>query len=139
MATDNVFLDAAYALALSSPADHFHSLAMSLAEQLEARGTRMVTTPAVLLEIGNALAKLQHRRAAARLLASICSDPNIEVVPLSDELFAQGLKLYSERPDQEWSLTDCVSFVIMRTRGIADALTTDEHFQQAGFRILLRQ
>lgn len=112
---------------------------MSLAEQLEARGTRMVTTPAVLLEIGNALEKLHHRRAAARLLASIRSDPDIEVVPLSDELFAQGLKLYSERPDQEWSLTDCVSFVIMRTRGIADALTTDEHFQQAGFRILLHQ
>jgi predicted nucleic acid-binding protein len=139
MATDDVFLDAAYAIALASPPDQFHSLAVSLADQLEAKGTRMVTTPAVLLEIGNALAKLQHRRAAARLLASIRADPNIEVVPFSDELFAQGLKLYSERPDKEWGLTDCVSFVIMRARGIADALTPDEHFQQAGFRALLRQ
>ena len=139
MVTDSVFLDAAYAIALSSPADQFHSIAVSLAEQLETAGTHMVTTPAVLLEIGNALAKLQHRRAAAQLLASLCSDPNVEIVPFSDQLFAQGLELFSERPDKEWGFTDCVSFVIMRARGIMGALTTDEHFQQAGFRALLRE
>ena len=99
----------------------------------------MVTTPAILLEIGNALAKLQYRRAAAQLLSSLCSDPSVEIVPLSDQLFAQGLKLYSERSDKEWGLTDCISFVIMRARGIMGALTTDVHFQQAGFRALLRE
>ena len=138
MVTDSVFLDAAYAIALSSPADQFHSVAVGLAEQLETKGTHMVTTPAVLLEIGNALAKLQYRGAAARLLAALCSDPNGEIVPFPDQLFLEGLKLYCERPDKEWGLTDCVSFVIMRARGIMGALTTNEHFQQAGFKALLR-
>jgi predicted nucleic acid-binding protein len=103
MAIDSVFLDAAYAIALSSPADQFHSIAVRLAEQLEASGTRMVTTPAVVLEIGNALAKLHQRRAAAQLLASLCSDPNVEIVPFSDQLIADGLQLYSERPHKEWA------------------------------------
>jgi hypothetical protein len=138
-AADRVFLDAAYAIALSSPADHFHAPAVALAEHLEASGARLVTTPAVLLEIGNALSKLQHRRAAAELLSSLRADPTVEVVPLSDQLFDQALKLFSTRHDKEWGLTDCLSFVVMKERGIDQALTTDEHFQQAGFRILLRE
>jgi uncharacterized protein len=57
---------------------------------------------------------------------------------LSDQLFEEALKLYSSRPDKEWGLPDCISFVVMRTRGVKDALTADEHFQQAGFRAVLR-
>ena len=48
-AADRVFLDAAYAIALSSPADQFHAAAVALAERLQASGARLVTTPAVLL------------------------------------------------------------------------------------------
>ena len=59
-----VFLDAAYAIALSSPGDQHHARAILLADELEAAGTRLVTTRAILLEIGNALAKLRHRQAA---------------------------------------------------------------------------
>jgi hypothetical protein len=136
---DRVFLDAAYAIALSSPADQFHAAAVALAERLQASGARLVTTPAVLLEIGNALARLRHRRAATQLLSSLCADPTVEIVPFSDQLFDQALKLFSTRQDKEWSLTDCLSFVVMKERGINQALTTDEHFQQAGFRILLRE
>jgi hypothetical protein len=134
-----VFLDAAYAIALCSPADQFHALAAAPAQRLESSAMRLVTTSAVLLEIGNALAKEQHRRAAGQLLTSLCADPTVEIVPLSDQLFDQALRLFSARADKEWGLTDCLSFVIMKERGISDALTTDEHFRQAGFRILLRE
>ena len=136
---DSVFVDTAYAIALASPADEFHPPALALAEQLEAHGTRLLTTPAVLLEIGNALSKLLYRQAAIQLLSSLRSDPSVEIAPLSDQLFEQALQLYAERLDKEWGLTDCVSFVVMQARGITDALTTDEHFQQAGFRALLRE
>jgi predicted nucleic acid-binding protein len=138
-AADRVFLDAAYAIALSCPADQFHAAAIALAEDLEVNGARLITTSAVLLEIGNALAKLQHRRAAAQLLAALCADPTVEIVPLSDQLFDLAMKLFSERQDKEWGLTDCLSFVVMSERGITQALTTDEHFQQAGFKVLLRK
>ena len=62
----------------------------------------------------------------------------MEIVPLAGPLIQRAIKLYSDRPDKEWGLTDCPSFVVMEERGVRDALTADEHFQQAGFRALLR-
>jgi predicted nucleic acid-binding protein len=135
----SVFLDTAYAIALASTTDELHLQALALADELEAGGTRLVTTWAVLLEIGNALSKIPYRHAAVRLLFSLQSDANVEIVPLAGPLIEQAMKLYSERPDKEWGLTDCSSFVVMEERGIRDALTADEHFQQAGFRALLRE
>jgi uncharacterized protein len=137
--SSKVFLDTAYAVALASATDEFHLRALNLADEMEASATRFLTTWPVLLEIGDALSKLHYRQAAVRLLYSILADPQVEVVPLPDPVFEEALNLYANRQDKEWGLTDCVSFAIMRARGIVDALTTDEHFQQAGFRALLRQ
>jgi hypothetical protein len=135
----SVFLDTAYAIALASTTDALHQQALALADELEASGTRLVTTWAVLLEIGNALSRVQFRQAALELLSSLQSDPSVEIVPLGGPILEEAVKLYSDRPDKEWGLTDCVSFVVMEARGIRDALTADEHFQQAGFRALLRE
>ena len=134
-----LFLDAAYAIALSSPKDQFHDRAIHLANQLEATQTTLVTTRAVLLEIGNALSKIQYRDAAVKLLIALEADPNVKIIPLSEEVYLRALKLYRERQDKEWGLVDCVSFVVMQERNIQDALTTDVHFRQAGFRVLLRE
>lgn len=134
-----VFLDAAYAIALSSPKDQFHDRALHLANYLETTKTTIVTTRAVLLEIGNALSRLQHRQASVRLLIALETDPNVEIVPLSEDVYLRALQLYRERPDKEWGLVDCVSYVVMRERDIQEALTTDFHFGQAGFRVLLRE
>jgi len=133
-----VFLDTAYALALSSSSDQFHPQAVSLAEQMEASGTRLVTTQAILLEIGNALSKPRYRQAAVQILDALEADPAVDIVPLSESLYARAKQVYRERPDKAWGLTDCVSFLVMQDRGLTDALTTDEHFQQMGFRALLR-
>ena len=72
------------------------------------------------------------------LLDSLETDPRVEVIPLSEQLYTRASRLYRERPDKEWALTDCVSFVVMEDRGINETLTTDEHFQQAGFQALMR-
>jgi uncharacterized protein len=132
-----VFLDAAYAIALSATSDQYHGRAMELRSRMKTDGTRLVTTQAVVLEVGNALSKLRYRDAAIRLVASLLTDPNVEVLPLEAELFVRAFRLYSDRADKEWGLTDCVSFVVMTDRGIREALTADEHFQQAGFLPLL--
>ena len=134
----STFLDTAYALALAVAKDRHHERALNLADQLESTGTPLVTTRPVLLEIGDALSKQGRRPAAVELLNALESDPNVEIIPLSESLYQQAVQLYTQRPDKEWGLTDCVSFVVMKSRGITDALTTDEHFQQAGFRALLR-
>ncbi len=134
-----VFLDAAYAIALSASSDQYHGRAEELAVQLEANGARLITSRAVVLEIGNALAKLRYRSAAIQLLDSLEEDPNVEIIPISEQLYKRALQLYRERPDKEWGITDCISFIVMQDRGLTEALTTDEHFQQAGFRALLRK
>ena len=133
-----VFLDTAYAIALSSPNDLFHQRAVQLVDELKSAGTRLVTTRAILLEIGNALSKQRYRRAAVILLDSLEIDPHVEIIPLSEQLYVRASQLYRERPDKEWALTDCVSFIVMEDRGINEALTPDEHFQQAGFQALMR-
>ena len=58
-------------------------------------------------------------------------------MPQTTLLFQAALSLYLKRPDQRWGLTDCASMVIMRQRGIVEALTSDHHFRQAGFATLL--
>lgn len=134
-----VFLDTAYAIALSSKKDNYHEQAIDLARKLEQASTRLITTRAVQLEIGNALSKQRYRHAAVLLLDSFESDPTVEIISLSETLYAQAFQLYRERCDKEWGLVDCISFVVMMERNITEALTTDEHFQQAGFRVLLKK
>jgi uncharacterized protein len=64
--------------------------------------------------------------------------PDITIIASQRELLAAGFSLYSQRPDKDWSLTDCISFVVMQREGITEALTGDHHFEQAGFSILLK-
>jgi predicted nucleic acid-binding protein len=80
-----------------------------LADELKSADTRLVTTRAILLEIGNALSKQRYRRAAVMLLNSLETDPHVEIIPLSEQLYTRASQLYRERPDKEWALTDCVS------------------------------
>ena len=134
---NKIFLDAAYAIALSAVTDKYHQKAENLAKQIETKDSQLISTRAVILEIGNALAKLHYRAAAIELLDSIEEDPNVEIIPLSEELYNQAMQLYRKRPDKEWGITDCISFVVMQDHALTKALTTDEHFKQAGFIALL--
>lgn len=136
---NEAFLDASYAIALSAPTDEHHDRAAELAERMEAEGTRLVTTRAVVLEVGNAMARLRYRRAAIALLDALESDSTVEIVPLTERLYERAFRLYRDRSDKEWGLTDCLSFVVMEDRELTDALTADDHFRQAGFHALLRE
>ena len=60
------------------------------------------------------------------------------MIPPARDQFDRALELYERRADKDWSLTDCLSFLVMEDRGIRDALTADHHFEQAGFRALMR-
>jgi uncharacterized protein len=133
-----VFLDTSFAIALSSVTDQNHLRAVKLANQIEIKRTRLVTTQAILLEIGNALSKQKYRAAAIQLLESLETDSSVEVVLLTNSLYRLAFNLFKQREDKEWGLVDCISFIVMQDRGITDELTADTHFQQAGFRALLR-
>ena len=133
-----IFLDTAYVIALASTSDQHHSKALALAEQIEKSATRLIVTRPVMLEIGNALAKARYRQAAVDMLNALERDPTVSIIPLTEDLYAKGWLLFQSRVDKEWGLIDCVSFVVMNARGLTEALTTDVHFEQAGFRALLR-
>ena len=130
-----VFADTVYFLALLNPADQFHGLARALS--LQPLGP-LLSTEFVLTEVGNGLSHPDNRPRFARLLELLRTQADVEVVPASSALFRQGCALHAQRPDKAWSVTDCISFVVMKERGIGDALTADHHFEQAGFKVLMR-
>ncbi len=132
-----VFLDTAYFIALLANSDKFHLKAHKLSQWVVDNHIHTVTTRAVLLEVGNALSKRRYRQATTMLLASIERNADIEVVPLTESLYAQALELFQSRSDKEWGLVDCVSCIVMQEQGISEVLTADSHFQQMGFRALL--
>ena len=134
-----VFLDTAYAISLSSEQDNLHELALQIADDLEKEHTVIVTTQAILLEIGNALSKQRFRRSAVTLLQALETDPSVEIIPFSHELYNRAFALFRERPDKDWGLIDCVSFIVMQEQGITQALTADDHYRQAGFQVLMRR
>ena len=97
----------------------------------------LVTTAWVLLELANALSASRSRPHFERVLTGLRAAANVEIIGPDAALFERGCQLYNDRSDKEWSLTDCISFTVMRDRDLADALTADHHFAQAGFRPLL--
>ena len=133
------FIDTGFVIALSAPKDNFHTRAAVLAQQIARDQIPLVTTYAVLLEIGAALSKLNFRVAAAQLLQSLYNDAHVQILPNDAALTQSSLDLFAQRPDKEWSLCDCTSFVVMQNLKISSALTTDHHFSQAGFSALLLQ
>lgn len=130
------FVDTGYWYALMQATDALHPIALAWAGAMNR--PRLWTTDYVLLEIFNGLAKARSRQRASQFYAEIQGDPDIIVIRQSPELFARGIASYSARPDKDWSLTDCISFLVMSDLGLQDALTLDHHFEQAGFRALLR-
>jgi hypothetical protein len=128
-----IFLDTGFAIALLSPRDQFHSAARRLAAELRTDPARIVTTDAVIFEIGAALAKQAWRPAAIRFIKALRADPNVEIVATDPVLWQAAFDLFGARTDKEWSLTDCLSFVVMSRRDLTNALAADEHFRQAGF------
>ncbi len=98
----------------------------------------MLVTEYVLWEVLNNLSKVSDRPRAHRIALQVTSNSTYEFIPASPHLFEAGLQLHRERPDKEWSLTDCISFFLMRKRSLTRALAYDHHFEQAGFKALLR-
>jgi predicted nucleic acid-binding protein len=128
------FADTFYFPALLNPRDQAHQQAQETGALLEGR---LVTTEYVLVEVGDALSRPLDRSRFLSLVETLAADENADVVPADLQLLSEGIDLFRNRPDKDWPLTDCLSFVVMTRRGITDALTGDEHFRQAGFNPLL--
>lgn len=127
---ESVFVDTGYILALVNENDQHHAEALLLSERYDSQP--VVVTDAVLLEIGNALSRID-RGAAVQVIQDLRESRGSTVVPLTPELFDSAFDLYRRHTDKQWGLVDCVSFVVMRRMGLTTALAFDQHFLQAGF------
>lgn len=99
----------------------------------------IVTTEFILLELGAAFSDPTDRADFMLVDKMVRTRPDVTLVPVSSELLQRGIELFAARPDKGWSLTDCISFVVMKENEVKDALNADHHFTQAGFRALLIQ
>jgi hypothetical protein len=129
-----VFADTFYFLALLNKHDEAHLKAVSYSASI----AKLVTTEWVLTELADGLASSRHRKMFMQTRAELLADSDARVVPFESELYERGIRLYVDRGDKEWSLTDCISFVVMERESITEALTGDHHFEQAGFAALLK-
>ncbi|MCD4728793.1 MAG: PIN domain-containing protein [Pirellulales bacterium] len=96
-----------------------------------------VTTAWVIVELANAMSQTANRPFFLSLLRDLQTDDRVAIIPPDENLFYRGLDLFSRRPDKDWSLTDCISFLVMEDRSLKDAATLDRHFSQAGFNIVI--
>ncbi len=130
------FADAFYYIALLNPSDRHHAAALRMTQALT---HPIVTTAWVFVEVADALSSPSLRHHTHHSLGLIAADKRTRVIAADAGWYARGLALYGARPDKGWSLTDCISFEVMRERGLTEALTGDHHFEQAGFRALFRE
>jgi predicted nucleic acid-binding protein len=132
-----IFLDTAYVNALINTRDQWHERAVRWERKLAAERRKLLTTEFILIEIGDSLATVKYRAEAVDTISRLISSSFVEVLPATSQLFNAGFDLYRQRQDKAWGITDCTSFIVMRENQLAEALTPDDDFIQAGFRALM--
>lgn len=134
---NTVFLDTSGLIAVVNADDQWHDQAESVWRDLIGQQVPLLLTSLVLIEIGDGLSRIHHRQLAIELYDRLHHSSRVEIVPATQDVEAQGWRLFRERADKEWGMTDCVSMVIMQNRSVRRVFSTDRHFQQAGFEVLL--
>jgi uncharacterized protein len=131
-----IFIDTSYLAALALPRDSLHQRANRWAEVIS---EPLITTDFVVCEFGNGLSKPELRDKLHGMLRWLRGRDEVVIIQASRAWLEIGLELHQARADKSWSLTDCISFEVMKSCGVRQALTNDHHFEQAGFEALLRR
>ncbi|HUO10889.1 MAG TPA: PIN domain-containing protein [Phycisphaerae bacterium] len=129
-----IFADTSFFIALIEKSDQYHHAAVAFSRQ---NRRPLITSSAVALELGAYFSKGPRRPLFSLCLQAI-ERAHVEQVHVTHQLQERAIALFNDRPDKEYSLVDCISFVLMTEAGIRDAATTDGHFEQEHFSALLR-
>jgi len=136
---NSCFVDSAGWIALLNADDELHQKTDAIYKELLIAGTMFMTSTAVLNEVANSLCKPKYRDAVIEFYKRLQNSLRIKTVFIDKSLWSQGWKLFEDRPDKAWGLTDCISMEIMSKYKLRDVLTNDIHFSQAGYNALLRE
>jgi hypothetical protein len=121
-----IFVDTGFLLAALHRRDQLYTRAKAWHRVLV---EPLLTTEYVLWEIVNQLSDPMDRPKVHKSIDEIRSAPEWDIVAASADLFERGLASHRQHADKEWSLTDCISFLVMRDCGITQALTYDHHLE----------
>lgn len=130
-----LFLDTFALIAWSNPRDQANA---KVSAYLNTYQGKLLTTEWVLLELADAFSAASKRTRVISLINTLRVDPLVEIIGYKQSVFQNGFNLFASRLDKDWSLTDCISFAVMSEHGVADALTADHHFEQAGFQAVFK-
>ena len=132
-----VFVDTAAWVGLLNTRDELHEAAQRQIGELRRQNAHLITTEFVLLELANMFSAPVWRQKVVRFIDGLRRVPNLQIIPADSVLLDKGWILFRDRPDKEWSLTDCTSMFVMESYQIKLAFSSDHHFEQAGFVKLL--
>jgi len=132
---NQVFLDTGYVLALELANDQNHRLVTDHWRRLVGALPLLVTTSYVFDEVVTFFNSRGHHEKAVEVGNRLLQSAAIEMIHVDEELLERGWHYLARHQDKRFSLTDCLSFVVMERMGIATAFTVDHHFEQAGFQI----
>jgi uncharacterized protein len=130
---NNVFLDTGYLLALELKQDQHHASAQQHWQRLRGALPHIITTTYVFDEVVTYLNSRGHHAKAVEVGNNVLRSPSVEMIHVDTAIFLEAWMYFQRYHDTQFSLTDCVSFVVMHQRGITTALTFDNHFTRAGF------
>jgi predicted nucleic acid-binding protein len=139
MKVATVFLDTAALLALAHRRDGLHDQAMRIQQELTAARTPLITSDWVLTEFLGGAAKPELRGAAVAAIERIRASPRARIVEATREQWLRAYEFFRQRSDKEWSLVDCSSMLLCHDHAITRVFTSDHHFAQAGYEVLLKQ
>ncbi len=134
--TGEFFVDTSAWYPLVVGSHHDHPRVAEVLRRLIAQRTRVVTTNLIVAETHALLLRRHGRDTALEFVRTVGEEPNLVVSStpeIEDRAIADWLEPYD---DKNFSFTDAVSFAVMVSRGIDDALTLDRHFAVAGFHML---
>ena len=129
-----LFADTSFFVAFLDDGDFDHD---SAHDYMASYRGAIMTSDWVLVELGNFISRRASRMQFGPFVAEVRNDARFAIRDAGHDDFESGLRLYHDRQDKQWSMTDCISFKLMEREGLTDALTSDHHFEQAGFHILL--
>jgi len=138
MAGGETFADTSVLYAAVDARDAYHPDAASLLRRLALAGRMIVTSDYVVAETLNLAVARRGRIVADRLLQLLDTSSGLRIEWIGAEHFEAARAFFRTHADHDYSFTDCTSFVLMDRLRIRDALTSDHHFVEAGFRMLLK-
>jgi len=137
MAVLEVFADTSALYALVDRNDAGHAAAKREVGRLVAAKRRIVTTDYIVAETVNLGNARGGALVAIRVLALVEQSSGIRLEWIGPDRFDDAKAFFRKHSDHAYSFTDCTSFVVMRELRVAEALTTDRNYREAGFTVLL--